>query len=108
MCVIFYLVVKTHIDTEIVLFTMLEILGMWVSLNWTYHLVYVRIHCLPSASAWLLSSFWIQIIFQTECRHDFSNNAKYTASERPKNYKVALGIIMLMTTGVAVRLMWIW
>ncbi|XP_028392912.1 dnaJ homolog subfamily C member 4-like isoform X1 [Dendronephthya gigantea] len=41
-------------------------------------------------------------------RHDFSNNAKYSASERPKNYKVALGIIILMTTGVAVRLMWIW
>ena len=36
------------------------------------------------------------------------NNHQYSASDRPKNYKVALAIIFLMSTGVAARLIWIW
>ena len=36
------------------------------------------------------------------------NKYQYLASDRPKNYKVALAIILLMSTGVGARLIWIW
>ena len=38
----------------------------------------------------------------------FSINYQYSARNREKNSKVALGIVLVMSAGVAMRLMWIW
>ena len=38
----------------------------------------------------------------------FSVNYQYSTKDRAKNANVALAIIVLMSTGVAMRFMWIW
>ena len=52
---------------------------------------------------------WFQVDTNNLTFFVFSmNKYQYSASDRPKNYKVALAIILLMSTGVGARLIWIW